>query len=160
MRTPLLTLDQNSYVNDSIRESEQKARLLEIHKSFYKLGDHLSLIEPHRTFVREGTLTKVCRSSRKVRRFFLFNDLLVYASTAGIGSKHIFHGSLELGALRVEDVPDSEAKKLVNAFLIVAAKKSFVVRCYMFCYTRTQPLTSLPSLRRSTPIRLPRRPSG
>ena len=115
-----------AYVNDSIRESENKARLLEIHKSFYKLGDHLSLIEPHRSFIREGTLTKVCRSSRKARRFFLFTDILVYASSA-VGSKHLFHGAMELLSMRIEDVVDSEAKKLANAFLISAAKKSFVV---------------------------------
>ena len=123
----LLTLGCPSFVNDSIRESEQKGRLLEIHKSFYKLGDHLTLIEPHRVFVREGTLTKVCRSSRKARKFFLFNDILVYASAA-VGSKHLFHGALDLVSLRVEEVADSESKKLANAFLIVAAKKSFVVR--------------------------------
>ena len=47
-------------------------------KKNWQLG-HV-LIENERFYVKDGMLQKVCRKAPKPRWFFLFNDVLVYAT--------------------------------------------------------------------------------
>jgi hypothetical protein len=46
---------------------------------FHLVGD-VTFVEPSRRFIREGALTKICRASDRKYTFFLFSDLVVYAS--------------------------------------------------------------------------------
>jgi hypothetical protein len=75
-------------------------------------------------FIREGDLTKRCRSRNKPYRFFLFNDQLLYADK-GISGNWYPHNSLRLKLTRVTDVPDTVLHK--NAFQILNPVKSFIV---------------------------------
>jgi hypothetical protein len=68
----------------------------------------------------------VCRKTRKERVFHLFNDVLLYGSVP-LAGRVVNHGVMDLNLLRVDDVPDNEAKRLANAFQLVYPKKSFVV---------------------------------
>jgi hypothetical protein len=42
---------------------------------------NFQLFVSHRKFIKEGAMKKVCRKSVKQRYFFLFNDILIYASS-------------------------------------------------------------------------------
>jgi len=81
--------------------------------------------------VKEGPLTKICRSKHEQRWVVLFNDILIYASESSIGliKKLHFHKLFHLETLRVENVPDKETahKKIKNAFQVVTPNKSFVL---------------------------------
>eukprot|EP01088_Endostelium_zonatum_P000680 TRINITY_DN10921_c0_g1_i1.p1 TRINITY_DN10921_c0_g1~~TRINITY_DN10921_c0_g1_i1.p1 ORF type:complete len:717 (+),score=184.34 TRINITY_DN10921_c0_g1_i1:604-2754(+) len=46
----------------------------------------IDLIAPHRVFIKEGALVKVCRSWHERRVFFLFNDILIYGSEVNPGT--------------------------------------------------------------------------
>lgn len=125
----------NHKINESIREAENRLKLLEISRSFMDnpvWGPTVpTLVEPHRVFVKEGALTKICRSKHVLRWVVLFNDILLYASDFSIGltRKLQFHKMFHLESLRVDDVPDKETahKSLKNAFQIVSPNKSFVL---------------------------------
>ena len=85
-------------------------------------------------YIRDGPLMKVCRKSLKQRWFFLFNDLLVYASVFKEGgtlvydiyvlfielilcrsnNKYIFHGKFSLLGLRIEDLENDKSGTKIN----------------------------------------------
>jgi len=77
-------------------------RIAEIQAAF--VGGQV-LASAHRQFVLEGTLVKVCRKANKARRFFLFNDLLVYGTplpTKRLGNQTI----LPLSYISIVSLPD------------------------------------------------------
>lgn len=66
----------------SYERSQQVLRLLQA-----EFGGEISLVEPNRTFVREGRLTKISSGNKKQEYiFFLFSDLIIYGSD-GIQSR-------------------------------------------------------------------------
>jgi len=88
-----------------------------------------SLVEAHRVFIKDGHLTKQCRSERKIRRFFLFNDLLIYAHISGperslVVDRTFFleTTSIQDGSLDPTNTSDNEI-----AFQIRGVGKSFTV---------------------------------
>ena len=97
---------------------------MEIQSKFTSLAGSLNLVEAHRLYIREGVLWKICRRASKKRIFYLFNDLMLYASALPTGGLMV-HRVIPLGELRISDVPDTEA--VTNAFMIGSSKKSFVV---------------------------------
>jgi hypothetical protein len=87
----------------------------------------VSFVSPSRYFIRQGTLTKQCRSDNRPYEFFLFNDLLVYASKA-VGNKYKLHRSIDINsAFVIQDLPDQKDKNELNRFQIVNSDKSFIV---------------------------------
>ncbi|GAM22338.1 hypothetical protein SAMD00019534_055130 [Acytostelium subglobosum LB1] len=121
-----------SEANEAIKRSEARAKVLEIQKLF--VGD-VDLVAPHRFFVYEGVLTKVCRKACKKRFVFLFSDMLVYGSS--IPPKLLMHEKINLDHCRIEDIPDGDSggsrsislngALITNAFQICSDKKSFIV---------------------------------
>jgi len=112
-----------SNINEAIRLSENRRKVLEIQKSLTP-ADCVSLVEPHRAFVRQGHLTKVCRKTNKRFMFFLFSDVLLYAEAEAIGDRFVFHRMFQLDSCRIEE------KGLENvplSFLIASTSKSFAV---------------------------------
>jgi len=82
--------------------SAHQQRIAEIQAAF--VGGQV-LASAHRQFVLEGTLVKVCRKANKARRFFLFNDLLVYGTplpTKRLGNQTI----LPLSYISIVSLPD------------------------------------------------------
>jgi len=108
-------------INTAITLNENRARVVEIQNRFSNPIQGITLVEPHRLFVMEGMLTKICRKSRKKRIFFLFTDVLIYGSTLP-NNKILFHRMIHMDNCRLEDVPD-----LACAFQISSAGKSFIV---------------------------------
>lgn len=99
------------------RSQELSSVLRRINRSSYFLKDTTH-------FVREGDLTKKCRSRTRVYRFFLFNDQLLYADK-GMSGYWNPHNSLRLKLTRIADVPDGVMLK--HAFQIQNPVKSFIV---------------------------------
>lgn len=70
-----------------------------------------SLYIPGRRYIYQGTLTKICRRSKKKRLFFLFNDLLLYASfLPGSNNHFLFHRILLLTETKAQSVSDLPSK--------------------------------------------------
>ena len=134
-------------VNNALKKEENYEKLLRIQKNF--VGNLKNIVVENRVFIKEGSLLKVCRKENKLRHFFLFSDVLVYASTvtgnsrqstavtsmermtnpnAGglVGVKFLFHRMLDLSKTRVKDLEDTTTQK--NAFQIITTEeKSFTV---------------------------------
>eukprot|EP00455_Lapot_gusevi_P057799 TRINITY_DN9948_c0_g1_i1.p1 TRINITY_DN9948_c0_g1~~TRINITY_DN9948_c0_g1_i1.p1 ORF type:complete len:233 (-),score=50.37 TRINITY_DN9948_c0_g1_i1:14-610(-) len=94
------------HINEAVRSRENRERIYQIQEEF---TGNVNFVAPHRYFVRRGPLVKKCRSADKEFEFFLFNDLLVYASSAGW--KYKMNRELPINAsFQVEDLPDLTTK--------------------------------------------------
>lgn len=110
-----------THINDALRAAENRHEIIAIQDSF--LGTH-NLLEAHRKFIRKGKLMRVCRRSDKLFTFFLFNDLLLYASQKGW--KYTVHRTIQIHheSFRAESHPSEKDK---HKWKITSAIKSFVV---------------------------------
>lgn len=108
------------YINESIQMNENRKKVIDIHNSLVSLPTDLNLVEPHRVFVLQSVLTKVCRKQPKKFTFFLFSDLLIYADQS-LGDRYKVHHVFYLSKCRFID------KGIPNTFDIVSEKKSFAV---------------------------------
>ena len=118
-----------SDVNEAIRRGENTVKILAIQNAFIS-GARPSLVAPHRIYVKDGCLQKICRKETKPRWFFLFNDILIYGKaletgTSLIATRYVMSQSFKLFGLRIEDVPNTFY--VVNAFQIITPTKSFTV---------------------------------
>jgi len=108
------------HTTDNLSLEEKKKLVGEIQKVF----TNANLLVDDRHFVRWGMLTKKCRSRDKDYEFFLFNDLLVWATRSG--KKFKFHKSLVIDAsFRVHDMPPKPTVR--QEFAVQSVDKSFVV---------------------------------
>ncbi|RNA14721.1 pleckstrin homology domain-containing family F member 2 [Brachionus plicatilis] len=82
---------------------------------------------PGRALVGEGVLIKECRKKPKPRYFFLFNDVLVYATIVINKKKYINQHVIPLKDVQIKSINDSENPKLKNGWLIMSPKKTFCV---------------------------------
>jgi len=95
------------HINSEMHASENRQTILRIQGEFTHA---VSFVSPSRRFIKQGALTKKCRSSDKVYEFFLFNDLLVYASkgiiTQVTGPRFKVHQEIPIdAAFSITDVP-------------------------------------------------------
>jgi len=111
-------------VNISITKHEESEKLIEVSLKLIFDGD-FELLNGNRSFVMEGELYKVCRKGNKLRKFLLFNDLLIYAYPQG--NKFNVGQMFDLSKTRVTNIKDLKLKGLTNAFQIESESKSFIV---------------------------------
>ncbi|KAK9718393.1 hypothetical protein K7432_005548 [Basidiobolus ranarum] len=116
--------DVAKYVNEMIRAGEKSIIMVHIQKSLTGFSENLFI--PGRTFIHQGSAKKICRKSHQIRKFFLFSDILIYASPSLVGDSHSFKRKLSLRELHVSDVPDEEGEPS-NRFKISSREKSFVL---------------------------------
>eukprot|EP00026_Physarum_polycephalum_P006886 Phypoly_transcript_06939.p1 GENE.Phypoly_transcript_06939~~Phypoly_transcript_06939.p1 ORF type:complete len:369 (+),score=54.34 Phypoly_transcript_06939:492-1598(+) len=109
-------------INEAIRVSENRNKVLDIQSSILP-PNTVSLIAPHRMFVRQGVLTKICRKSNKRFTFFLFTDLLLYADQLP-GDRFLFHRKFALDTCRFEE---TGPPNVPFSFVIANTQKSFAV---------------------------------
>eukprot|EP00002_Diphylleia_rotans_P037979 TRINITY_DN8568_c0_g2_i1.p1 TRINITY_DN8568_c0_g2~~TRINITY_DN8568_c0_g2_i1.p1 ORF type:complete len:601 (+),score=105.30 TRINITY_DN8568_c0_g2_i1:173-1975(+) len=109
-----------SKVNDAIKEQENRNRILDIHSKF---NGELQLVDPHRRFILEGSLVKVCRKDDRRRHFYLFNDLLIYGQRNSDGTMKL---SQKIGMHELSVTDDTSEE--YHGFVINSSKKSFVAK--------------------------------
>eukprot|EP01130_Rhizamoeba_saxonica_P009631 TRINITY_DN3927_c0_g1_i1.p1 TRINITY_DN3927_c0_g1~~TRINITY_DN3927_c0_g1_i1.p1 ORF type:complete len:420 (-),score=69.37 TRINITY_DN3927_c0_g1_i1:387-1646(-) len=110
-------------VNTAVTEAENMDKLYRISKKFTNEKD-FQIMEPGRKFILQGELMKICRKDNQKRVFFLFNDCLLYAYK---GNKFKVGQVFYLNRAIIKDLPDSDEKKLYNAFQIIGGSKSCIV---------------------------------
>nr|XP_040016553.1 pleckstrin homology domain-containing family F member 1-like [Gasterosteus aculeatus aculeatus] len=98
-----------------------RERIRAVENSFGPSGK--PLYEPGRFLLGEGRLVKMTRKGPQPRRFFLFNDLLVYGSI--IGRWHKKQMIIPLEDSQLEDLENGLSIK--NQWLIRTPRKSFYV---------------------------------
>jgi RhoGEF domain/PH domain len=131
-------------INEAIRRGENMQKILVISTRFVgtavgtrsRVERKVDLVAPHRELVRDGPMSKLCRKSAKPRWFFLFNDILLYATIVAAGDDSLPRFTMpmqfDIHTVHLEDVPDMTeggGEKIENAFEIRTPKKSFVVQC-------------------------------
>lgn len=109
-------------MKETIQRRQRSEELNSVIKRINRNSYHL--LKDSTQFIREGDLTKKCRSRNQTYRFFLFNDQLLYADK-GLAGYWNPHKSLRLKLTRISDVPESVMNK--HAFQISNPVKSFIV---------------------------------
>ncbi|CAG8468194.1 9699_t:CDS:10, partial [Ambispora leptoticha] len=112
-----------TFVNETIRQHEMFITMLEIQKSL--TGFDEVLLVPARTFIKRGTIKKICRRNHQDREFFLFSDILIYASPGIIENLYTFHRKIDLEDVTVISLEDTATMK--HSFQIMSPKKSFTL---------------------------------
>ena len=90
-------------IKQKINYERRQARLRQIESDF---NHEIVLVDPNRSFVREGQLVKMSNNNTQKQQlytFFLFNDLMLYASE-GINSKWKCHRVIHLSLCRIDDL--------------------------------------------------------
>ncbi|KAJ1925484.1 hypothetical protein IWQ60_004533 [Tieghemiomyces parasiticus] len=113
------------FVNDMIRQHEMYTAMVAIQKCLHGFQDNL--LVPGRRLIKRGPVRKICRKNHQPREFFLFTDVLIYASPALLENTFNFHRKFPLEECRVIDVPDTPKAALKNVFQIYSREKSFGV---------------------------------
>mmetsp|Transcript_8252 Transcript_8252/g.20273 ORF Transcript_8252/g.20273 Transcript_8252/m.20273 type:complete len:1855 (+) Transcript_8252:338-5902(+) len=68
------------HINDAVRGFQNRK---EIQQVMDELMGNENLLEPHRRFIRKGELIRQTRNKPRMFMFYLFNDILIYASPRG-----------------------------------------------------------------------------
>lgn len=113
---------QTSQVKQLIGHERAQAQLRRIEGEF---GGEIALVEPHRSLVKQGRLTKLnsAGNKRAMYQFMLFTDLILYASE-GMNQRYKLHRVVHLSLCRLEDLRSSQ---FPHAFRIISPQKSFLV---------------------------------
>ena len=116
-------------VNERKKEFESYVKMLELQNNLEHLPRSFQLITPSRVFIREAVMDKISKGKTQERHFFLFSDLILYASKSVLkSSKMQMKGKIPLDRLLVRDIMDNESLK--NAFELVRMdhkKKKYII---------------------------------
>ncbi|CAG8434947.1 7701_t:CDS:10 [Ambispora gerdemannii] len=112
-----------TFVNETIRQHEMFITMLDIQKSL--TGFDEVLLVPARTFIKRGTIKKICRRNHQEREFFLFSDILIYASPGIVENLYNFHRKFELEDVTVISLEDTAVMK--HCFQLMSPQKSFTL---------------------------------
>eukprot|EP01130_Rhizamoeba_saxonica_P003670 TRINITY_DN1529_c0_g1_i1.p1 TRINITY_DN1529_c0_g1~~TRINITY_DN1529_c0_g1_i1.p1 ORF type:complete len:895 (-),score=222.87 TRINITY_DN1529_c0_g1_i1:23-2671(-) len=116
---------QADAIDEAVFEAENAIKLLEIQRQF---GNSKAIVVPHRKFVYQGDIVKQCRKDRKVRRFWIFNDILMYGfQTTTNSSKYTISREMDLSDIAIQDIQDNESTNTINCLKISEPSKSFLV---------------------------------
>lgn len=120
---------------EAVHKLENYVKMMELQRDLIGLDN---LVQPGREFVRKGCLQKLSRKGYQQRMFFLFSDVLIYASRASSSRLEFkVHGQLPLQSLMVEETePKAEAAfrftiYAANRALMVAAGSEQERRCWL-----------------------------
>jgi len=112
---------------------EARIRTAQIQEQLF--SGSLNLLEPHRFFVKSGVLKKIYAktslkmSNHKKYMFFLFSDILVYATRPSSGSETCkFKHALSIAGATISEAEEYRDGKVEHVFKIVPkSEKSIVV---------------------------------
>ncbi|KAI8058079.1 Dbl homology domain-containing protein [Syncephalis plumigaleata] len=111
------------FANEMLRGHDEARRIIDIQRSLAGFSERL--LVPGRKLLKRGSVRKICRKNHQRREFFLFSDILLYASPGIIEDSFVFHRKLLLEHCKVVSVTDNEMVQ--NAFQILSPDKSFQV---------------------------------
>ncbi len=107
------------FYDDVLQVTFQKD-LLQLELIQKRFDSGFKVVDKSRRFIREGELVKVCHNNkRKKYQFFLFSDMLVYASTSIFGKLHA-QSKISLRSIKVSDVRESTIR---HAFRIQVIRR-------------------------------------
>eukprot|EP01084_Bolivina_argentea_P276924 472621_1 len=124
-----LVEETTTLINQRMKEFEARQAVRAIEKRFNSV---VNLVKPHRTFIKEGLMTKVDKTGKdREYIFFLFNDMMCYASGKNEEALKM-HTSLPVDrAFFIQDVPHHD-KYSDRSFEIHSSVKSFIVHCTQY----------------------------
>lgn len=103
-----------SHSNEAIRARENAEQIMKLEENFMT---HPKFMANGRVFVRQGPLIKKCRAADKKFEFFLFNNMLAYASKAGWKFK--LHRKIDIDGAFMVDGQHSHSLLCYSVLLIV-----------------------------------------
>uniref|UniRef100_A0A3B4VKM9 FYVE, RhoGEF and PH domain containing 6 n=2 Tax=Seriola dumerili TaxID=41447 RepID=A0A3B4VKM9_SERDU len=109
-----------NHANDIMKQGDNFQKLIQVQCS---LNGHHEIVQPGRIFLKEGFLMKLARKVMQPRKFFLFNDTLLYTTPVQSG-QYKLNNMLCLAGMRVSK-PSQEAYQ--NELNIESVERSFIL---------------------------------
>ncbi|XP_062244994.1 FYVE, RhoGEF and PH domain-containing protein 6-like [Platichthys flesus] len=109
-----------NHANDIMKQGDNFQKLIQVQCS---LNGHHEIVQPGRIFLKEGVLMKLARKVMQPRKFFLFNDMLLYTTPVQSG-QYKLNNILCLAGMRVSK-PSQEAYQ--NELNIESVERSFIL---------------------------------
>ncbi|XP_069384174.1 FYVE, RhoGEF and PH domain-containing protein 6-like [Paralichthys olivaceus] len=109
-----------NHANDIMKQGDNFQKLIQVQCS---LNGHHEIVQPGRIFLKEGVLMKLARKVMQPRKFFLFNDVLLYTTPVQSG-QYKLNNMLCLAGMRVSK-PSQEAYQ--NELNIESVERSFIL---------------------------------
>ncbi|XP_026166656.1 FYVE, RhoGEF and PH domain-containing protein 6-like [Mastacembelus armatus] len=109
-----------NHANDIMKQGDNFQKLIQVQCS---LNGHHEIVQPGRIFLKEGVLMKLSRKVMQPRMFFLFNDVLLYATPVQSG-QYKLNNMLSLAGMKVSK-PSQEAYQ--NELNIESVERSFIL---------------------------------
>ncbi|XP_035013624.1 FYVE, RhoGEF and PH domain-containing protein 6 [Hippoglossus stenolepis] len=109
-----------NHANDIMKQGDNFQKLIQVQCS---LNGHHEIVQPGRIFLKEGVLMKLARKVMQPRKFFLFNDMLLYTTPVQSG-QYKLNNLLCLAGMRVSK-PSQEAYQ--NELNIESVERSFIL---------------------------------
>eukprot|EP01130_Rhizamoeba_saxonica_P008545 TRINITY_DN345_c0_g1_i4.p1 TRINITY_DN345_c0_g1~~TRINITY_DN345_c0_g1_i4.p1 ORF type:complete len:522 (-),score=74.89 TRINITY_DN345_c0_g1_i4:2325-3890(-) len=113
-------------IDKSIKHEENQAKCLAIQRI---IGNEFQVVDAHRRYIFEGDVYKKCRKVNKLRRFWLFSDILLYGrlqQRPTFETKYNLSRCFNLSTLVVTDL-DDEQSDVPNSIKFSGPSKSFIV---------------------------------
>eukprot|EP00808_Paulinella_micropora_P024737 g9657.t1 len=119
-----------THINEAMRAQENQVKIRAIEEQFLTSPGFLA---PGRFYIKQGQLSKICRSKDEVYTFFLFNDMIAYCSE-WLGRLRL-HRKINLDASfsLTADPPtlfDSNASENGESFPAILEQRE---RCFQLC---------------------------
>ncbi|XP_035521598.1 FYVE, RhoGEF and PH domain-containing protein 6-like [Morone saxatilis] len=109
-----------NHANDIMKQGDNFQKLMQVQCS---LNGHHEIVQPGRIFLKEGILKKLSRKVMQPRKFFLFNDTLLYTTPVQSGQFKL-KNMLSLAGMKVSK-PSQEAYQ--NELNIESVERSFTL---------------------------------
>uniref|UniRef100_A0A665VRE2 FYVE, RhoGEF and PH domain-containing protein 6-like n=1 Tax=Echeneis naucrates TaxID=173247 RepID=A0A665VRE2_ECHNA len=109
-----------NHANDIMKQGDNFQKLIQVQCS---LTGHHEIVQPGRIFLKEGVLMKLARKVMQPRKFFLFNDILLYTTPVQAG-QYKLNKMLCLAGMKVSK-PSQEAYQ--NELNIESVERSFIL---------------------------------
>eukprot|EP01111_Echinosteliopsis_oligospora_P009380 TRINITY_DN2731_c1_g1_i2.p1 TRINITY_DN2731_c1_g1~~TRINITY_DN2731_c1_g1_i2.p1 ORF type:complete len:611 (-),score=114.69 TRINITY_DN2731_c1_g1_i2:15-1847(-) len=117
------------HINESMHKSDKASRVVQIQSD---LGGEVMLVEPHRRFVRDGSVFRVRRQGRKSSPMstgslwlYLFNDLIIFAGQLLLSYR--FLEKYTLNSTQIMDVPGTDKHPFLFHVNCVDAQSGYLL---------------------------------
>lgn len=117
-------------VNERKKSFENYIKMLELYQSLENLPASFKSKLRTRVFIREGELGKISKGKLQDRKFFLFDDMLMYGCRGVLKTgKLAIRGRIMLDRVLINDLPDTDSLKHSFELVRVDHKKKKYIMC-------------------------------
>ncbi|RDD37688.1 FYVE, RhoGEF and PH domain-containing protein 6 [Trichoplax sp. H2] len=120
-------IDAANKINENMKIGDNLKKILRVQERLRIRKDY-NLVVPHRIYIKEGLLGKVCRKVVQIRMFFLFSDILLYTEPEAVTHSFRYKDEFDLKNMQITIPTDQNLYGESFAFQINHKKRQFILK--------------------------------